>query len=87
MACFTGVLYSVEITRATTDIVKNFDHIFIVLYFSEGPVRPNTSPQVKREFELDYEQIKGGKDIIKGVKPKLIEVDVDDDDFTIAKPL
>eukprot|EP00795_Rhopilema_esculentum_P011233 gene11233-21420_t len=54
---------------------------------NDGPVRPNTSPQVKREFELDYEQIKGGKDIIKGVKPKLIEVDVDDDDFTIAKPL
>jgi len=45
----------------------------------------NQEVKVRHEFELNYDEI--GKDVIKGSQPKLLQIDYEDEDFAMAKPL
>jgi len=41
-------------------------------------IRPQTAPSIKREFELDFNEIENGEDVITASMPKLKSVNIDD---------
>lgn len=54
---------------------------------SEASQPAFAAPRAKREFELDYDQIAGGRDVLHGMTPNLIRVDdINEEDFNVAKP-
>ena len=60
-------------------------HIAVLLYSEQVASGSNQEVKVKHEFELNYDEI--GKDVIRGSQPKLLQIDYEDEDFAMAKPL
>ena len=61
--------------------------LFLFFISSEASQPAFAAPRAKREFELDYDQIAGGRDVLHGMTPNLIRVDdINEEDFNVAKP-
>ena len=55
--------------------LANIDFLIVTLFLSS---LDRTAPQIKREFEIDFNSIEEGEDVITGSIPKLRSIDIND---------
>lgn len=81
------VLWVKVLNSTLNALYHSYIHVQLLLcfHFSESAVSSGNQSRVKHEFALDYDEI--GKDEIQGIQPKLLQVDLQDEDMEMSKPM